>query len=218
MQPQTPSAYESTEKLPLLSIRVKQLLIEIIIISIFGVFSSRDYHNFDPEFTLAGREAQWLTSSGLWAAQSIREYGYVPFWQPYILRGEPTIDSPFSFAISPINALPSLLIGYPNGVKVSVVLSVILAGLGGWYLARILRLGAPARVLLGLLMMVKGPMIMVIGAGYFQLGTTQAYIPWIVASALAIGRFPARRYPVVLFAISVTFQFWGGISISRCRH
>lgn len=195
---------------PLPPLKTRQLLLEIVIILLFGLYASRAYINFDPNLTLDGREAQWLTSSASWAAKGVREYGYIPFWQPYTVRGEPAINHPFSFIMNPINTLPSILFNYPNGIKVSVVLSFLLAGTGAWFIGRMLGFSAPARVLLGCLFIVKGTMAQMIGEGYFQLGVTQAYLPWVVGAAIAIGQQPTRRWAIILLAISITFLFWGG--------
>lgn len=195
---------------PLPKLRVLQWIIELLLIAVFAVYANRNFADFDPARTLHGGEAQWLTNSALYASKSVRELGYIPHWQPYLSRGEPTIDSPFSFVLSPINMLPSLLIGYPNGIKVSILLTFILSGWGGWIIARLSGLSAPGRVIMGLLLIARGPAHGSIAMGYFQLGTTQLYIPWVIAAALALARYPERRWPVVMLALSITLLFWGG--------
>lgn len=194
-------------KLPRLSPRA--FVLEIAFIVILALFAGRDWMNWDADAQLIG-EGQWLTSSANYADQSLRMYGGIPRWQPYLSRGEPAIDGAFHFLLNPISTLPSLIIGYDNGIKVSSILYIIFSGLGGWVLARVLGLSWAGRVLLAVLFIFKGPMYLSTGKGYFQLGTSQAYLQWILAAAVAIVRFPRRRYPVVLFAIMVTFQFWAG--------
>jgi len=196
------------KSLPPLTFR--QLVLELALIAIVAVYGMREFINSDPTFTLHGNEAQWLTSSAQYVKVSWDKYGYIPLWQPYLSRGEPTIDSPFSFALSPFSSLPSFLIGYPNGIKISVIISSVLSGFGGWYLGRVLGFGAAGRLLLGLLFAVKGPQHTAITRGYFQLGTTQAIIPWVVASSIALVKFKKQRYPVVLLAFWITMLFLGG--------
>ncbi len=157
-----------------------------------------------------GYEFEWLTSSAHFAHLSLREYGYIPLWQPYHEFGEPLIDNPFSFVFNPLSAGPTLLFGGVQGTKISAALYGGFAGLGGWFLARVLGLGLAARLLLGLLLIGKGNMLAMIGSGYYQLGVTQAYFPWVIGAAVAVLRHPGARWAVVLLAVMITLMFWGG--------
>jgi hypothetical protein len=159
---------------------------------------------------LRGVEAEYLTSSAYFAALSLREYGYIPKWQTWLEWGEPLMTSPFSFVVNPISAGPSLLFGGLQGIRMSVVLYGIVAAVGGWFLARVLGCGTLARVLLGLLLLGKGNMQAMIGMGFFQLGVSQAYFPWVIGGTLAILWLPGKRWPVVLTALSFTLMFWAG--------
>jgi hypothetical protein len=188
---------------------------ELLLLTALGFSMTGAFHADEPGRFLNGAEAEWLTQSGYFAAQSLRDYGYIPLWQPHILYGEPLIHSPFSFVANPFSTLPALLLGGTAGLKWSVVLHVLLAGWGGWVLGRVMGLGPLGRVMLGLLMMSKGNMLAMIGVGYFQLGLTQAYFPWIIAGALAILQPPSTtapppRWPPVLLALSFTLMFWAG--------
>lgn len=186
------------------------VIIEIAVITFFGITASKDFSQSDPSLILVGGEAQWLTSSGFTAAQTYREDGYISLWQPWIARGQPLIDEPFSFVLNPISTLPSFLYGGGIGIRVSVVLYAIFAGIGGWLLGRVLGFGWLARVVLGLLCIGKGNMHTTLSAGFFQLGVTQAYLPWITASAIATLRLRNRRWPIVSLALMFTLMFWGG--------
>lgn len=159
---------------------------------------------------LYGHEAEWLTSTVHQAHLSLRDYGYLPLWNPYNDFGEPLVDNPFSFVLNPISAVPSLLFGANMGVRISVVLYAIFAGMGGWFLARILNLGLLGRLLLALLMIAKGNMVAMTGMGFFQLGTAQAYFPWIIGAGIAVLRIPGARWHVVLLAILFALLFWAG--------
>lgn len=159
---------------------------------------------------LYGHEAEWLTSSAHTAHLALRDYGYLPLWQSYHEFGEPLIDNPFSFILNPISAAPSLLFGGTVGIRVSVLLYGIFAGLGGWFLARVLRLGLLARLLLALLMITKGNMTGMIGMGFFQLGVAQAYFPWLIGAGIAVLRMPGERWHIVLLALMFTLLFWAG--------
>ncbi|MBN1680619.1 MAG: hypothetical protein JW966_10025 [Anaerolineae bacterium] len=183
---------------------------EIIVVVVAALLATTQFANLDDTKKLPGYEGEWLTSSAHFAAQSLRDYGYIPLWQPWLESGEPLIDGPFSFVLNPISTGPSLALGAVNGIKISVVLTAVLAGVGGWMLGYVFGFGSLGRVLLGLLMVGKGNMHAMLGAGYFQLGASQAYFPWIIAGTVAILRKKHARWPVALTAITFMLLFLAG--------
>ena len=200
-----PSAPYRLPPLPLLA-----LILELAFVIYLALSVTSAWQNDDPSLQLPGGEAEWLTSSAYLAAQTWHEHGYIPLWQPYLEFGEPLIDNPFSFVLNPFSTLPSLLHGAVNGIKYSVVWTALIAGVGGWVLGRVLGFGWLGRVLLAALILGKGNMHAMIGTGYFQLGVSQAYFPWVIAGTLATLRSARSRWPVVLTAVSFTLMFWAG--------
>ena len=186
------------------------LLAEVAVVVGAALAATSHIADFDPDLELPGDEQQWLTSSIHLAAQSLRDYGTIPLWQPWLEVGEPLVDNPFAFLFNPVSALPSLILGSVQGLKVSVVLSAVVAGLGGWALGRVLGLATLGRVLLGLLLIGKGNMHAMFGTGYFQLAAAQAYFPWIAAGVLATLRIQHQRWPMVLTAVAFALLFWAG--------
>ncbi len=163
-----------------------------------------------PDMRLYGKEGEYLTASAYTASMYLHSYGYIPLWQPWLEHGEPLITGPFSFVLNPISTMPSLIYGGVHGLKLSVVLYTLLAGLGGWALGLSLGLGTVGRVLLGLLLAGRGSMHAPLSAGFFQLASSQAYMPWIVFAALATFRHKERRWPPVLLAVTITLLLWAG--------
>ena len=163
-----------------------------------------------PEMRLYGKEGEYLTASAYTASMYLHTYGYIPLWQPWLEHGEPLVTGPFSFVLNPISTMPSLITNGVHGLKLSVVLYTLLAGLGGWVLGLSLGLGTVGRVLLGLLMAGRGSMHAPLSAGFFQLASSQAYMPWIVFAALATFRYKDRRWPPVLLAVTITLLLWAG--------
>lgn len=204
-QPTIPQAQPEKRRLPR-----PVALVEILLIVCAALWATRPFATLDETERLPGGEAEWLTSSAYTAALNVREYGYLPLWQPWLETGEPLVDNPFAFVFNPVSTLPALLWGGVNGIKISVVLYALLAGIGGWFLGRMLGVGSLGRVLLGLLMLGKGNMHAMLGMGYFQLGVSQAYFPWIVGGVLAICHRPGQRWPVVLTAVMGALLFWAG--------
>lgn len=186
------------------------LAVELLLVLAVTYFAAQDFITADSSRWYSGREAQWLTSSAYAAADGLREYGRLPLWQPYLEQGEPLLENPFAFIFNPISSGPSLLVGPEMGLRISVFLSVLVAGLGGWFLGRMLGLSWVGRVLLAGLLIGKGNMHTMINNGYFQLGVSQAYIPWVIGGTLAVLRLPRARWPVALTAVFAALLYFAG--------
>lgn len=185
-------------------------VLEIAVILSVALAVTEPYRDFDSSQKLGGNEQEWLTSSAYQTSQSIREVGYIRLWQPYLEYGESLVENPFAFVFNPLSTLPSVLYGGVNGIKLSIVVYVILVGLGGWFLGRVLGFGSVGRVLLGLLLIGKGNMHAMLEGGYFQLGVSQAYMPWIIGGAIAAIRHWKERWSPVLLAVMVVLLFFAG--------
>jgi hypothetical protein len=195
-------------KLP--PITLASLAVEWLVIFVFAFSFTALYRDPDPTKKLYGGEAEWLTSHPYLAAKTMKDLGRIVYWQPLLAYGEPLIDNPFSSLLNPVSTLPVLQMGGEMGIRFSVFLYALIAGYGGWALARVLGLGFLGRALLGLLLIGKGNMLANIGTGYYQLGVTQAYMPWVIAGALGILRLQKRRWPIILTVVALTLMFWGG--------
>ncbi len=184
---------------------------EIGLVLVMTTVATRAFWVPNPATYVGGWEGQWLTSSAFTATETLWEHGYIPLWEPDLHKGQPLIDNPFAFVLNPFSTGPSLLLGDAVvGIKLSVVAHGFIAALGGWFLARMLGLGPTARLLLAMMLLGKGNMTAMIFEGFFQLGVTQAYMPWILGAAVALYRLPTARWPVVMLALSFTLQFYGG--------
>ena len=192
------------------SIRLVTIVLELAIIVVASVIATSQFLTPDPMKKLPGYEGEYLTNSATFAATNIRKYGYLPLWQSTLATGEPVIDNPFSFVLNPISILPALVYGSNVGMRYSVVLTAMLAGVGGWVLGSVLGFGSLGRVLLGLLLAGKGNMLGMIAYGEFQLGSSQAYIAWVLAGVIGILRHKRQRTSVVLTALMLTLMFWAG--------
>lgn len=174
------------------------------------VTGEEHYIDFNNGRRLRGIESEWLTSSLYYAADGLREYGYIPKWQTWLEWGEPVVNNPFSFLYNPISSLPGLLFGAVEGIRISVTLYAVVAATGGWFLARVLGCGSLARVLLGLLLLGKGNMHAALGLGYYQLAMSQAYFGWVIGAVLAVLWMPGKRWTIVLLALAITLMFFAG--------
>ncbi len=186
------------------------IAVELAVIVIAAVWALSDDLNFDPTQRLRGIEYEYLTSSAFTVAQAWREHGYIPMWQPYFSYGEPLIEWGFSSVLSPFVTVPAIVFGAINGIKVSLLIHVIIGGIGGWVLGRVLGLGWIGRVLLGLLMIGRGNLAGLMSEGFFQLTVSQAFMPYALAAAFTLVRFPDQRYPIILMGTAFALQLFTG--------
>ncbi|MBL8131013.1 MAG: hypothetical protein JNL42_04080 [Anaerolineae bacterium] len=198
----TPAATKSTLVLHIL---------EIVLIGLLAVYATRYYANPDPTLVQAGNEIEWLTIDINHFMRHLNETGRIPWWLPYMGQGQTSIDSPVASFFNPFNTLPVLIFGPQVGVRYIVIVHAILAGIGGWAIGRVMGFSLPARLFLGAIMLARGSMPSVAGNGYFQLGLTQAYLPWTVAAAVAVARYRHSRTPVVLLALAIVLLYFGGV-------
>src|SRR5690606_31801000 len=148
---------------------------DLLIILLLALDATSQYQNFDPSYRINGLEVENVTVSGYFLYTSIQNHGYVPYWQPYSNSGQPLVDEAYSYVVNPFSYIPILLFGDNNGIKVSIILHFLLAGVGGWFLGLTLGLKTPARMFLGELLIVKGNIQAVNGKGFYHLGIAKAY-------------------------------------------
>ncbi len=186
------------------------LLTELVILVVSTILITRPFYEAPANWQLSGGEVEWLTSTIQAAHTGLQEYGRIPRWQPYIGHGEPILENPFNFIFNPFAGAPSLILGPVMGLRVSVIIGFFLAGLGGWFLGRVLGFGTVARILLALILMGKGNIHTMLNSGYYQLALSQIYMPWVIGGVIAIARFQTRRWPIVLTALALTLQLFDG--------
>lgn len=93
-----------------------------------------------PLSDLAARRAQAYIN-----LLSVREWRHLPLWQPYQETGQP-----IPLQLDPAEVLPPLLAGMDSGIVITAALQAILAGIGGWLLLRLLRMGDFAALVIGI--------------------------------------------------------------------
>lgn len=186
------------------------IVLELAVLLIAAGWALSDLLDLNPMLRLRGTEYEYLTSSAFTVAQAWSEHGYIPMWQPYFSYGEPLIEWGFSSVLSPLVTFPALIFGAINGIKISLLLHVMIGGVGGWVLGRVLGLGTVGRVLLGLLMIGRGNLAGLMSEGFFQLTVSQAFMPFALAAVFAIIRFPEKRYPVILMGAAFALQLFTG--------
>ncbi len=186
-----------------------QIGAEIAFLAVATLFFTQGLWRSDNTTKLPGSEMEWVTSYVQVAHQALTEYGDIPLWNPYYRNGEPLIDNAHSFILNPLSSIFGLLFDVPQGIKYNVVFYAFFAALGGWFLAYVLKLSLPARLLLGLMLLGKGNMTSMFLAGYYQLAAQQAYFGWIIAGTIVVIK-TRERWAIILTGVMMALMFMAG--------
>jgi hypothetical protein len=183
--------------------------VEIALICLVAYSFTPQVRDPAPELRLRGPEYSYLVSTGAFAAQVYAHSGAIPLWNPFMGRGEPMLESAFSYVLNPFMTIPIYLNGAVQGGKDALILHIFIIGLGGWLLAKALDCRAPGRLLLGLLLSGSGSFAGAIGFGFYQMSLSQAYIPAIYAGVIG-ALYRTHRGWIVLLATSATLLIFSG--------
>ncbi|WP_147239004.1 hypothetical protein [Levilinea saccharolytica] len=131
------------------------VILEIILIIIWALFIGRSYLDFSPNTLPGGNELPHLTQSHLiWRLLPI--CGSCVLWNGQVNGGAPAFVETSGAPLHPLVILTTLIWGVFNGSKVIALVSLMIAGLGQWGLARALKLGWLPRIWSALLAVAGG--------------------------------------------------------------
>ncbi len=195
---------------PLARIKPFQTVCEIVVVVLVAIFAASPFLDLGQPTRLGGIESEYLTRTAFSMAVVLPEKGYLPLWQPFFERGDPLLENPVSYALNPLASLPPFLFGLYDGLKISLLLAVVCAGIGGWALGRVLGLTWFGRLLIAGLVIGKGNFHAYLVEGHYPLVMVQAFFPWVFTAVIAIFK-GYRRWSVVLLSVSFVFVFWTGV-------
>lgn len=118
----------------------------------------------------------------LLAEVSLWRYHEIPLWNPYMLTGFPHVGDILGHFWNPVSTLSVMLWGGINGMKVSIFISFLLAGIGQWLFAHVMGVRGPPRLWSGLLFMTSGGVALLWRVGWYELLIGMAWFPWCFAS------------------------------------
>ena len=117
--------------------------------------------------------------------------GHLPLWNPYNGLGMPLA---FNWESAPFG-LPAL-VGYVVPLRfaytVGVLVTVVVAGTGGYVFGRVLRLGVIASAFIGTVLVLSGPMVGLLGWSATSVGS---WMGWLFATAILVLRGERRGMP-----------------------
>ena len=133
-------------------------------------------------------------------------HGYLPLWNPYSALGMPLAFNWQSAAFS-LPALISYLFPSHLVYTIQILVTLLLAGTGAYFLARILRLGMMACVFVGIAFELSGPFMVWLG---WPISSVFSWSGWLFGSILLIFRGQNRFIGVALFSIAFAFAVYAG--------
>lgn len=185
-----------------------QPLIEIGIITLWAFWVGRAYLNFDLSvYPHGGDYSLTIQPNTIW--QYLDRCGLCVLWNGFINGGFPTFAEIHSAFLHPLVVFCTLLWGTLNGAKITLILSLAMAGWAQWWLARTLNLGLVARLWSAGMAVVGGNLAGRMELGLLGLVLSTASCSLVVAAGvnLAINR---RRTSIVAFAITFTLALLSG--------
>lgn len=141
-------------------------------------------------------------TSHLPAAQFLREFvlenGEFPVWRETIMAGQPFAANPLNKTAYPPQWL-ALLFSAEIHLDVMILLHLLIAGAGMWWLAKALGL-REAACALGALSYVLAPrMVGHLGAGHLDIVYALAWLPWLLGACRALVVSDANKWRNVLW-------------------
>ncbi|HXD11201.1 MAG TPA: hypothetical protein VN653_14135, partial [Anaerolineales bacterium] len=153
----------------------------LLIILVGYMYCGKFLLNFDETKLQQTGEQNESSTLPLLADIGLRRYGEVPLWNPYMLTGIPHTGDLLGHFWNPVSTLSIALFGGINGMKTSVFLSFIIAGLGQWLFARTLGLRRLFRLWSAIMFMISGGLALLWRVGWYELLLGAAWFPWCFA-------------------------------------
>lgn len=163
--------------------RTTRIAIEWLIILVAAWFyGSENLLNFNPTFLQETGEHNESSTFPILTEIAINRYGQMPLWNAYTMTGMPYLEDPLSHLWHLPSTIPILLWGAINGMKVSIFLAFILAGLGQWLFAHVLGARGLVRLWAVLLFMFSGGLAFFWAYGWYELLLGAVWFPWCFAA------------------------------------
>ncbi len=167
---------------------------------------------FPLDETKAGGPGEFVSGVAIqwFVAHTVATQGELPLWNPFIRTGIPYIGNPYISILNPFVLVPLWLAGPVNGAKIAVVIACAMAGIGQYWLGRVVGQGRLASFAGGALGLSAGSFVIPVATGFSFAGPMQhALIGAVLASFLAYLRSPSMPRLVVAGTTSALMFFTG---------
>lgn len=180
-----------------------QDLFEILLISFWTFVVCRSYFNFNQLVVPGGREfSSAVQTHHLWTR--FQECGWCALWNGSAAGGYPAFADLFGSMLHPLVVMTTLLAGVVNGAKIALVLSFWTAGIAQWWIARELRLSAPARIWSSGIAIAGGHLSARMELGAFGIVLSTAMASLVFGAVLHLFNHPGRRGSMILGMITAS--------------
>jgi hypothetical protein len=172
-------------------------LAEFLIIVIWAAWVGRNYLNLDPGMLPDGMEfGSLLQPQFVWSF--LLKCGSCVMWNSLANGGSPAFANIHAVVLHPLIVITNLAWGTINGTKIALVCALAMAGMGQWWLARVLKLGTVPRLWSALLVVAGGHLAGRMAGGVISLVISTAAVSLVFAPALELALYGRRRSAIWL--------------------
>lgn len=172
-------------------------VIELVLIGLWAMYVGRAFLNLGPHIIPPGNEFGMLNRSNhVWT--QIQKCGWCALWDGSEQGGLPALVDVQGSMLHPIIAVTTLLFGVVDGVKLTLVVALWLAGVAQWWIGRELNVGVIARLFTAGIAVAGGHLAAKMHSGDSPLVLSTAMASLFLAAVLHFGRRGDRRAAVLL--------------------
>lgn len=183
-------------------------ILEIVLILLWTLWVGHAYLNMDPRQWPVGREfGMAIQPHYIWT--QLLNCGTCVLWNGGWNGGSPTLVELHAAVAHPLVVISTILLGGVNGAKVALLGSLAMAGVGQWWLARVMGLGRVARLWSACLVVSAGHLAGRMEHGTVGLVISTAACSLVLAPALQVARH-GRRRDIVLMAVTLALALVAG--------
>jgi hypothetical protein len=183
-------------------------LLEVALIAAWALWVGRNVLNFDRTMMLTGREfGMSIQSHFVW--QWFSQCNLCVFWDGSINGGAPAFTELQGAVLHPAVVVTSLLFGAINGAKVTLIITLFIAGFAQWWLARVMQLSLLPRLWVAAMAVVAGNLSGRMESGLLAESLSTAACALTLAPGLKLALTGERR-AAILFAITLALAIVAG--------
>ncbi|MBM3124654.1 MAG: hypothetical protein FJZ87_06220 [Chloroflexi bacterium] len=190
------------------------ILFELILLALWAAWIGREYLDLNPLRVPAGREfGSAIASNHLWT--QFAKCGWCAVWNGSQRGGYPAFADVQGSMLHPLVILGTLVFGVINGVKITLVLSLLMAGVAQWWIGREVGLGWPSRIWSAGIAIAGGHLTGRMDLGVYGVVLSTAAASLMFAALVRFAIKPTSRNAVLagIFAASAILSGQGYIQI-----
>jgi hypothetical protein len=182
--------------------------LETALIALWALWVGRNLLNFDRTLVLTGRElGMSIQSHFVW--QGFSTCSACVFWDGSINGGAPTFAELHGAVLHPAVVVTTLLFGAINGAKITLIITLFMAGFAQWWLARVMRLTLIPRLWVAAMAVVAGNLSGRMESGLLAESLSTAACTLTLAPGLKLALTGERR-AAMLFAMTLALAIVAG--------